>query len=319
MEHLLDVITIGDGMITMDPSSIGPLRFSNHFERKIGGAELNFAIGCSRLGLNTGWISKLGNDEFGRHILFCARGEGLDTRHVELVEGYPTSVYFREVLADGSGRSFYYREKSPTLSFSEADFCEDYFKNSRLLHITGVFPSINPNNRKIIKKAIEIAKKNGILVSLDPNIRLKMWTKSEAREFLLDILPDVNILLAGEDEAEIILGKHSTHEYIEKFQQYGISLVVIKRGDKGAIGADGSQVLSIEPVKPRAVVDTVGAGDGFDAGFITGYLKGFSLKRSLELANAVGSMVISVKGDNEGLPYYEDVLAYLGETEYVER
>jgi 2-dehydro-3-deoxygluconokinase len=316
---LIDVITIGDGMVAMDPVSKGPLRFSHTFERKIGGAELNFAIGCSRLGLQAGWISRLGKDEFGRYIQYCARGEGIDTSEVELIEDYPTSIYFREVLEDGNGRSFYYREKSPTLTMSEQDLSEEYFQKAKLLHVTGVFPSICSNNREIIKKAVKIAKQNGLLVSFDPNIRLKMWSKEEAREFIHELLPYVDILLTGEDEAEIILGSDSLENYIKKFHEYGISKVVIKKGADGSIGSDGTQVYNMPPIKARAVVDTVGAGDGYDAGFISSLLKGWSFEKSLHFANAVGSMVVSVKGDNEGLPYFEDVQAFLGETKFIER
>lgn len=316
---MLDVVTIGDGMITMVPMSKGPLRFSNTFERKIGGAELNFAIGCSRLGLKTGWISKLGNDEFGKYILYCARGEGVDTTEVELVEGYPTSVYFREILGDGSGRSYYYREKSPTVTMKEQDLKDEYFQKAKLLHITGVYPSISNHNSNIIKKAVQVAKKNGLLVSFDPNIRLKMWTKEEARSYILDILPDVDILLTGEEESEIILGKNSIHNYISKFHEYGISQVVIKQGADGCIGSNGKNIYSCPPIKPRAVVDTVGAGDGFDAGFISSFLRNTSFEKALQFANAVGSLVVSVNGDNEGLPYLEDVQTFIGEKECIER
>lgn len=316
---MLDVITIGDGMIAMDPCSKGPLRFSNTFERKIGGAELNFAIGCSRLGLKAGWISRLGQDEFGRHILFSARGEGVDTAEVKLVEGYPTSVYFREVLADGSGRSFYYRDNSPTSTMTKEDLKEEYFHNAKLLHLSGVFPSINNNNRELVRHAVKLAKKNGLVVSFDPNIRLKMWTKDEAKAFITELLPDVDILLTGEEESEIILGQDKLDNYISKFHEYGISNVVIKRGDRGSIGSDGNKTYVSQPIKPRAVVDTVGAGDGFDAGFISSILKGSSFEKALHFANVVGSLVVSVSGDNEGLPYLEDVQAFLGEIECIER
>ena len=106
----MDVITIGDAMIAMCPKQKGPIIFCNTFERKLGGAELNVAIGCARLGIKSGWISRLGNDDFGKYILKTTRGEGIDISEVKLVDEYPTSVYFREVLADGSSRSFYYRE-----------------------------------------------------------------------------------------------------------------------------------------------------------------------------------------------------------------
>ena len=144
---VLDVITIGDGMISMCPIKKGPIMFSNTFERKIGGAELNVAIGCSRLGLKSGWISKLGKDDFGKFIKKAVMGEGVDVSKVDLVEDYVTSVYFREILSDGTSRSFYYRENSPTEKLEINKDYEEYFKNAKILHITGVLPSINDNNK----------------------------------------------------------------------------------------------------------------------------------------------------------------------------
>lgn len=316
---ILDVITLGDALISMYPMKEGALRLCPQFERKAGGAELNFAIGCARLGVKPGWISKLGKDDFGRYILSFARGEGVDVTHVELVDGYATSVYFREVLSDGSSKSFYYRQNSPTEALTEANFESAYFDGTKVLHITGVFPSIHRHNQEMVRYAVKLAKKHGLLISFDPNIRLKMWTMEEAKAFIATILPDVDILLTGEEEAEMLLGKMAVHDYIAAFHQYGVKQVVIKRGAEGAIGSDQQAIFDVPAVKPRAVVDTVGAGDGFDAGFISSLLKGQSFEQALNVANAVGSIVVSVKGDNEGLPYYEEVQAVLGELELVDR
>lgn len=317
---MLDVITIGDAMIAMCPEKKGPILFSNTFERKVGGAELNVAIGCARLGLKVGWISRLGNDDFGKYILKTARGEGIDVSEVKQVDGYNTSVYFREVLSDGASRSFYYRSNSPTETLNMNDVNEDYFKNSKVLHITGVLPSINEHNRAIILDAIEIAKRNNMIVSFDPNIRLKMWTKEEARNFINKILPNVDILLVGDEEIEVLLGHSDIKIAIEEFHDnYGIETVVVKRGAKGAIGSDGKNSYDVPGIKPRALIDTVGAGDGFAAGFLTATLNGKELKESIEFANAVGSIVVGVEGDNEGLPYYEDVFVHLGKSKKIER
>lgn len=315
----MDVITIGDAMVAMCPKEKGPILFCNTFERKIGGAELNVAIGCARLGLKSGWISRLGQDDFGKHILKTVRGEGIDTSQIELVEGYQTSVYFREVMANGDSRSFYYREKSPTSTMRAESLDENYFRNSKVLHITGVFPSINDNNKEILLKAVELAKKNNLLISFDPNIRLKMWTKSQAREFINKFLSEVDILLVGDEEISILIDEEDTNEAIKKFHDMGIDKVVVKRGAKGAIGSDGSNIYDVAAIKPKALIDTVGAGDGFAAGFLSAYLKGDSFEESIEFANAVGSLVVGIEGDNEGLPYYEDVLAHLGKIKTIER
>ncbi|MCK6208774.1 sugar kinase [Bacillus infantis] len=316
---MTDIITIGDAMITFNPSSKGPMRFVNSFERKVGGAELNFAIGCARLGLKTGWISRLGNDEFGRYIQHFVRGEGIDTSQVKLVDGYPTSLNFKEVMEDGDGRTFYYRQNSPTFTLTPDQLDQDYFKNARLLHITGVFPAIGGENYEIIKKAIELAKQNGLLISFDPNIRLKLWGREEAKEKLSQLLPDVDIILTGEDEAELLVGANTPEQMIEEFKKYNITNIAIKRGDKGSIGYCGGEYMEMPPVKPRKVVDTVGAGDGFDAGFIYGVMNKWPLEKTLKFANVIGSMVVSVSGDNEGLPYLEDVLVQMGEKEFIPR
>ncbi|MFW2489906.1 sugar kinase [Clostridium chromiireducens] len=315
----MDVITIGDAMIAMCPQEKGPIIFCDTFKRKLGGAELNVAMGCARLGLKSGWISRLGNDDFGKHILKTARGEGIDTSEVQLVDGYPTSVYFREVLADGSSRSFYYREKSPTSTMKCEDLNEEYFKSAKVLHITGVFPSITKNNQEIILEAVKLAKKNNLTVSFDPNIRLKMWTKEEAKEYIEKLLPDVDILLIGDEEIEILLGDVTIEDAIKTFHGYGIGKVVVKKGAKGALGSDGENIYEVDAIKPKALVDTVGAGDGFAAGFLNALIKGETLEGCVRYANAVGSLVVGVEGDNEGLPYHEDVLVHLGQAKKIER
>ncbi|BCB05197.1 sugar kinase [Bacillus sp. KH172YL63] len=315
-----DVVTIGDAMITLDPSSTGPMRFVSSFDRKIGGAELNFAIGCARLGLKTGWISRLGHDEFGRHIFNTVRGEGVDVSEVEFAAGYPTSLNFKEIAGDGSVRTFYYRDRSPTTVLTKESLNISYLNNTKVLHITGVFPAVDKKkNIELVRHAIAEAKKHGVMVSCDPNIRLKLWNEDEARDVLRSFLPYVDILLTGVEEAELLFGTTDTHEIIEHCKQFGITHLAIKKGEEGSVGYVEGEYVEAPAVKAKKVVDTVGAGDGFDAGFIYGVLQKWPLEKTLHFANIIGSMVVSVTGDNEGLPYLEDVLVHMGEKERVER
>ncbi|WP_174612901.1 sugar kinase [Virgibacillus ihumii] len=314
-----DVITIGEAMITFDPGSTGPMKFVNTFEKKVGGAELNLAIGCSRLGLKAGWISRLGNDEFGKYIKTFARGEGIDVSEVQFVDGYPTSLNFKEVMEDGAVRTFYYRDKSPTLTMTPKDLDEEYFQQAKILHITGVFAGVDPKNVEILNQAIQLAKKHGLKISFDPNIRLRLWSKEEAKEALSTILPHVDILLAGQEEMDIIMGEKDPVRIIEKAKESGISYVAVKQGEEGAVGYHDGKIVEAAPVKASKVVDTVGAGDGFNAGILYGFLHNWTLDKTLQFANTIGSMVVRVAGDNEGLPYYEDVQEQLGEKERIER
>ena len=316
---VMDVISIGDGMITFNPNTKGPLRFVNQFERKIGGAELNVLIGCARLGLQAGWISRLGKDEFGRHIVNTVRGEGIDISEVKLEEGYPTSINFKEIQESGDGKTFYYRQKSPTEMLLPKQLPEVYIKNAKILHITGVFPAITANNRAVILRALEIAKTNNVKVSLDPNIRFKLWSEKEARSTLLTYLPYVDYLLAGREELELLFETANQNELITALNEYNFEQVVIKDGEAGSYALKNNEWIFQQSHPVKKVVDTVGAGDGFDAGFLFGMLNNWPIERSLNFANAIGAMVVQVNGDNEGLPYFEEVEAFLGLKDVIER
>ncbi|MFB5664322.1 sugar kinase [Alteribacillus sp. HJP-4] len=317
---MIDVLTIGDGMITMNPKTMGPLRFSNEFERKVGGAELNLAIGCARLGLKTSWISRLGNDEFGQYILNYMRGEGIDVSSVTLEDAYTTPVNFKEIMENGSGSTYYYRFPSPTETITLEDIHASAIKNTKVFYISGVFSSLAARNVKLLHEAVDTAKQHGAMIALDPNIRLKLWSRQEAQNALLSFLPKVDIVLSGEEEANILFGEQTADEHAASFTEYGIQRIAIKRGSQGALcTSHENKMVSLPAPMVDSVVDTVGAGDGFNSGFLYGTLQKWDLEKTTRFANQVGALVVGVSGDNEGLPYVEKVKQALGEMEKIER
>ncbi|MFF2289899.1 sugar kinase [Peribacillus butanolivorans] len=318
MSSKFGVLTLGDAMITLNPEETGPLRFVNRFERKVGGAELNFAIGCARLGMRAKWLSRLGKDEFGRVIYNFARGEGVDMSDVAFVNGYPTSLNFKEIREDGSGKTFYYRYQSPILTLKPEDITDRMFEDIDLVHLTGVFLAIDPKNIDIAKRVMEIAKQKDIPVSFDPNIRLKLWSIEEARSVYLEVFPSVDILLTGLDEIRLIIGIDSEESLAEFANGNNIDQLVIKDGENGSKLYTNS-VWHKKEAFPVTPIDTVGAGDGFDAGYIYGYLHGLSIEERLEFANGVGALVTTVSGDNEGLPYLEEVWPFIQNEAVIER
>lgn len=318
MSSKFGVLTIGDGLITLNPHENGPLRFVSSFSRKVGGAELNFAIGCARLGLQSRWISRLGKDEFGRVIYNFARGEGVDVSNVDFVEGYPTSLNFKEIREDGSGKTFYYRYQSPILTLKPEDITKEMFEGIDVVHLSGVFLSIDAGNIKIIRQVLKVAKELAIPVSFDPNLRLKMWTIEEARATFEEIFPYVDILLTGLDEIELILGESSEDVLVECAERYDIGQFVVKDGANGARAYIDGKWYEKEAFKINPI-DTVGAGDGFDAGYIYSYLNGYLPEERLQLANGVGALVTTVVGDNEGLPHLDEVLPFIHKEIVIER
>ncbi|MDN7246150.1 sugar kinase [Planococcus shenhongbingii] len=318
MSKTFSVFTLGDALITFNPSETGPLRYVSAFTRKVGGAELNFAIGCARLGLHTKWTSRLGGDEFGRVIYNFARGEGVDMANVEFVENYPTSLNFKEIREDGSGKTFYYRYQSPILTLEPEDITEAMFDGIDLIHLTGVFLAIDPKNLAIVKRVLEIASEKEIKVSFDPNIRLKLWTLEQAKAAYQEIFPYVDILLTGLDEIEMIIGDASEAALEQCAIDFNIGQLVIKDGGNGARLYQDQTWYTKEAFKVSPI-DTVGAGDGFDAGYIYAMLHGYSPEDTLEFANGVGALVTTVSGDNEGLPYLQEVKALISKEKIIER
>ena len=312
------VLTLGDALITFNPSVTGPMRYVPTFSRKVGGAELNFAIGCARLGLNSKWISRLGGDEFGRVIYNFARGEGIDVSEVKLVDGYPTSLNFKEIREDGSGKTFYYRYQSPILTMEPSDITEEILDGIDIVHLTGVFLAIDKKNLEITKKLLILAKQNNIPVSFDPNIRLKLWTIEEALEAYMEVFPYVDILLTGLDEIEMIIGDSEEQAIMECAKRFDISQLVIKDGGNGARVYANDTWHTQEAFKVNPI-DTVGAGDGFDAGYIYAYLHEYNPMERLKFANGVGALVTTVSGDNEGLPELSEVLAFIRKDKIIER
>lgn len=299
---VLDVVTIGETMVLFTPNTEGPMRYVQQFSRKYGGAESNVAIGLARLGHQAGWISKVGNDEFGKGMLSFIRGEGVDVRTVQLTDEAPTGLYFKEHKREGAINVYYYRKGSAASTMTKDDLDKEYIGQAKYLHITGISPALSESCRETIYEAIKIAKERNVKVVFDPNLRKKLWVESLAREVLLKIASQADIILPGIEEGQFMFGVDDPKEIGKRFLQLGASIVVLKIGGEGAIYFTENETRKVSGFPVKHVVDPVGAGDGFAAGFLSGMIDCLSIEQAVKRANAVGAHVIMVKGDVEGLP-----------------
>jgi 2-dehydro-3-deoxygluconokinase len=140
---LPEVVTFGEVLAMFSPLSAEPLRYARQFELRWGGAECNFAIALTRLGIRTGWISRLGEDELGRMVLQGTRGEGVDVSRVRLLPSHPTGLYLKQFVA-GSTEVFYYRRGSAASTLGPEDLEPAYFAAARWVHLTGITPALSP-------------------------------------------------------------------------------------------------------------------------------------------------------------------------------
>ena len=214
---------------------------------------------------------------------------------------------------------YYYRKDSAASTLKPEELDESYIKDAKILHITGITPALSESCRKTVFKAIEIAKANNVLVSFDPNIRLKLWTEEEAIPVLLEIAKQSDIIFPGIDEGEMLLGLTKPEDIAEKFMNMGCSVVAVKLGKEGCYVADKESRLYINSYRLENPQDTVGAGDGFAAGFLSGMLNKLDFRECGEYANGVGAMAVLVKGDMEGYPTYEQLMAFIGKKKIIER
>lgn len=202
----VEVVTIGESMVAFIPNSHTALRYVNQFTKVVAGAESNVAVGLVKLGHSSGWISKLGNDEFGQFILRELRGEGVDVSSVLISDTHPTGIMFKQFTNDKDSSVFYYRDNSAASTFSKDELNKQYIRDAKILLISGITPALSDSCEETTLEVMRFARKQGILVCFDPNIRRKLWSEERAKNVLEPLLALSDIVLLGIDEAELLLG-----------------------------------------------------------------------------------------------------------------
>jgi len=319
---LPDLVTMGELMVQFNAVTRGPLRNVSLFEKHAAGAEGNVAIGATRLGVSSGVITRVGDDEFGRFLLATLRAENVETSHVTIDGNSPTGIYFvqRGYPIPERSSSIYYRDNSAASKLSSADVDEAYIRSAKVFHITGITPALSDSAKEATILAIKCAKQCQVLVSLDTNIRLKLWTEKNARSTLLPLCKIADIVFTSSPDSKIILSEDDPKRIAEVLHGRGVRTVVVKLGGKGAF-ASSKGATATQPMIRTPVEDPTGAGDSFAAAFLATQLKGWALQRSLRAAAATASLVATVRGDYESIPDIGNLETLMdaeqGKTEYL--
>ena len=305
MHKTLDVITIGEAMAMFVATETGELSTVEHFIKRVAGAELNVATGLARLGLKTGWVSRVGDDSFGHFVLDSLKKEGIDAAGVTLDGRFPTGFQLKSKVENGTDPIVeYFRKGSAASHLSVEDYHADYFASARHLHLSGVAAALSASSYELLEHAATTMKAQGKTISFDPNLRPVLW-KSEAEmvEKLNRLAFQAYWVLPGVKEGVILTGENTPEGIADFYLNKGVKAVVLKTGADGAWfkTADGEQG-AVAAVKVENVVDTVGAGDGFAVGVISALLEGKPLPQAIARGNWIGSLAIQVQGDSEGLP-----------------
>ena len=318
---MAEVVTLGECLIAFVAEAPGPLAGATRFERFVAGAEANVAVGVARLGHTVAFVGRVGADGFGEAIRRQLRGEGVETGHLITDETGGTGLMFRERRHLGSAQIVYARQGSAgsRLSVEDVDRAAagGLFHDARWLHLSGITPALSDGARAAAFRAAEVAKAAGLTISVDLNLRRRLWSDEAARPVLRQLAASAHVIFGSPDEFAAVAGDGlagTPEELARAALSLGPSVAVVKLGAGGALllTADERGTPVVRPAVPLpVVVDPVGAGDAFCAGFIAARLEALPLDRALEWANGCGAAGAAALGDQTGLPDRDELLALL--------
>lgn len=301
---MLDVVTLGEAMGLFVARESGPLEEAMSFDKRSAGAETNVAVGLARLGLRVGWVSRLGDDSLGRWLLRSFEHEGIDCTQVVVDPMQRTGLMFKGRSDDGSDPPIeYHRQGSAASRLRPEDVDAAWIASARHLHVTGIFPALAPGTLAATERAISLMRAHGRSVSFDPNLRPALWPSPAAmRDTVNRLAEGCDWVLPGLAEGRLLTGCDDAPAIAAFYRRRGARLAVVKLGAEGA-WFDGEGGAGHVPAVPVAqVVDTVGAGDGFAVGVISGLLEGLSVTDAVRRGVWIGARAVTVRGDTEGLP-----------------
>ena len=295
------LFTFGETMGLVAADGIGPIEYVRGFTLAIGGAESNVAIGVARLGGAATWLGRVGPDATGDLIERRLRAEGVTTLAIR--DDAFTGLMVRHRRTGALTHVDYHRAGSAGSRLTPADLPD--FSGADVLHVTGITPALSDSARATVFQAVEQARADGVSVSVDVNHRAKLWSRYDAAPVLRDLVSRADIAFAGPDEAAIFL---AGGDPVAGLAGLGPAEVVVKDGARGCAALIEGQRYEV-PALPATVVDPVGAGDAFVAGYLAERMAGAPAEARLRTAIAAGAFAVTVPGDCEGLPRRGDLVA----------
>ena len=298
-----DLVTLGEVMLRLAVPSPGRLETARQLDVQVGGAEANVAAACARLGLRTAWLSALPTGPWGERILRELGGHGVDCAGVRLVDGSRVGLYYLEYgVPPRPIRVLYDRRDSAfaRLGADQVDWAP--LRQARLVHLTGITPALGAGPRALVERALREA----AVLSFDVNYRSALWTPAEARAFAEAVLPQARFFFVGLEEARLLWGLEGAPEQVldALARQAPKATLTLLMGEGGALTLDGGRLVRPSRRHPVQVVDPIGAGDAFVAGFLWAALRGGNLEEidsklqeMIDAGSAVAALKCSMWGD----------------------
>lgn len=308
------IVTLGEPMVMFVADEVGSLERAEHFTRLMAGAELNVSIGLRRLGYDVTYITRVGEDPFGRYILNMLAKEGIHPSTTILDSEHATGFQLKSKVAQGDPQVAYFRKHTAASHLSPEDVRQVDLSSCQHVHITGIPLALSPECRHAAVHLVERAKVQNLPITFDPNLRPNLWPDKETMIATVNkVAMQCDVVMPGLEEGRLLTGQHDVASIAQFYLDKGVPCVIIKLGEEGAYVARPNEAFHVPGFVVDSVVDTVGAGDGFAVGVISGLLDGISMQDAVIRGNAIGAMQVTVPGDNDGLPSRNQLLHFLAQ------
>ncbi|KQR51328.1 hypothetical protein ASF88_19395 [Leifsonia sp. Leaf336] len=293
------VITLGEAMLQVTPSPIGPLAQATAASLAVAGAESTVASYLAMLGHHAIWLSAVGDDPIGERIVSEIRSAGVYTAHVQRDGFAPSGVYFKDPTSGGSTAVHYYRSGSAASRMGPDTFADFRYLRHDLVHLSGITPALSATCARLVESVIREAHAAHARVSFDVNFRPGLWRAEDAAGTLAELANQADIVFVGLDEAHVLWSTATPDDVRDVLARPEI--LIVKDSSIGATAFQASS-SSFEPALPVEVVEPVGAGDAFAAGVLHGMLTEQDIFACLRFGHLLASSSLSSPGDLGPLP-----------------
>ncbi len=303
-----DVVTFGEAMIRLSPPNYRRLEQARSLDVQVGGAELNTAVCLARLGRSTAWVSRLTDNPLGRLIANHARETGVSTEHILWTPDDRVGVYFLEFGAAPRASSVLYDRKGSAIAGIRPGMVpwSKVFAGVRWFHVTGITPALSGVAAEATREAMQAARAAGVQTSMDLNYRVKLWSQAEAGRCMTDLMQFCDVLITTEEDIERVFGirgkdyEDAAAQVAHRFPLRAVAITLrenplVWKNHWTAIAYQDNRVWRTRTYEVE-IVDRLGAGDSFAAGFIHGLLDG-DLQKALDFGVAASAIKHSIPGD----------------------
>jgi 2-dehydro-3-deoxygluconokinase len=311
-DRRFDAVALGEAMVEFNQTDPAVAQYQQGF----GGDTSNAIIAASRAGARTAYLTRVGNDWVGEKLLALWKGEGVDTSSIEIDAVQPTGMYF--VTHGKTGHEFHYMRKGSAASCMTPEWLpKAAIEQAKILHVSGISLAISESATDTVIAAMRYAKQVGTVVSLDSNLRLKLWSLDRAKQVLEEAIGLCDLFLPSREDIEILINSTAaSHSQIGLQADFildwcharGAKTVVLKLGSEGCVVSDGETRVAVAPRLVEAV-DATGAGDCFCGNLLARIAAGDSLADAARYANVAASLAVQGFGAVAPLPRTSEVQA----------